>query len=57
VDLLSVYGTKLGYEAYENVKEARVGTRYRKNGGPLICVADKKEVSKIFEKESQIGML
>ena len=56
-DLLSVYGTKIGYEAYEKVKEAREGTRYRKNGGPLVCVAGKKEVLKIFEKESQIGML
>jgi len=56
-DLISAYGTKFGCEAYENVKKAREGTRYRKNGGPLVCVVGKKEADKISEKESMIGMI
>ena len=33
--LLTVYGEKLDGEAYTAVKNARTGTSYRRNGGPL----------------------
>ena len=38
--LCSVYGDKLGKEAYNAVNGARIGTLYRKNGGPLVQVVD-----------------
>lgn len=56
-NLLSVYGTKFGLEAYNTVKNAREGVSYRKNGGPLVCVTSKEEAEIIYEKELQIGML
>ena len=55
--LYSVYEEKLGAEAYTAVKNARNGTTYRKNGGPLIRVVTKEEAVKIREKESSIGMI
>ena len=56
-DLYSVYGDKLGLEAYVAVKDARNGTTYRKNGGPLIRVVTEEEAVKIREKEAAIGMM
>ncbi len=40
--LETVYGTKFGREAYEAVKDGRVGVIYRKNGGPLVQVVIKE---------------
>ena len=55
--LISVYGEKLGAEAYSAVKNAREGTSYRKNGGPLVRVVTKKQATEIREKETAIGMM
>ena len=55
--LNTVYGEKLGMEAYATVKGAGNGTTYRKNGGPLIRVVTKEEAVKIREKETDIGMM
>ena len=55
--LLTVYGEKLGSEAYAAVKDAGNGTTYRKNGGPLIRVVTMEEAVKIREKETAIGMM
>lgn len=44
-------------EAYVAVKDARNGTTYRKNGGPLIRVVTEEEAVKIREKEAAIGMM
>lgn len=55
--LTSVYGEKLGAEAYSVVKDAREGTSYRKNGGPLVQVVAKEQASVIREKETAIGMM
>lgn len=55
--LASVYGEKLGAEAYAAVKNAREGTSYRKNGGPLVRVVSKEEAAEIREKETAIGMM
>ena len=55
--LYSVYGEKLGAEAYAAVKDARNSTTYRKNGGPLIRIATGEEAVKIREKETAIGMM
>ena len=55
--LSSVYGEKLGEEAYATVKDAPIGMSYRKNGGPLVCVVTKEQVAKIREKEEAIGMM
>lgn len=55
--LNTVYGEKLGMEAYAAVKDADNGTTYRKNGGPLIKVVTKEEAVKIREKETAIGMM
>lgn len=56
-DLVSLYGAKLGEEAYAAVKDARVGASYRKNGGPLVRVVTKEKAAEIQEKETSIGML
>lgn len=55
--LTSVYGEKLGEEAYVVVKDAPNGMSYRKNGGPLVCVVTKKQAAEIREKEVAIGMM
>ena len=55
--LCSVYGDKLGKEAYNAVNRARVGASYRKHGGPLVQVVDKKKADFIREKETTIGMM
>lgn len=55
--LNSVYGEKLGMEAYAAVKDAGNSTTYRKNGGPLIRVVTKKEAIEIRKKETAIGMI
>ena len=55
--LNTVYGEKLGLEAYTAVKDAQNGMTYRKNGGPLIKVVTKEEVIEILEKETAIGMM
>ena len=56
-DLFSVYGEKLGAEAYVAVKNAREGASYRKNGGPLVQVVSREKAEWIREKETAIGMM
>lgn len=56
-DLISLYGKKLGEEAYNVVKRGIDGISYRKYGGPLVRVVGKKKISVIKSKEAQIGML
>ena len=55
--LTSVYGEKLGAEAYSTAKNAREGALFRKNGGPLVRVVTKDQVAEIREKEMAIGMM
>ena len=55
--LMSIYGDKLGAEAYSAVKDAREGTSYRKHGGPLVRVVTKEQATEIREKETAIGMM
>ena len=55
--LLSVYGEKLGEEAYATVKNGSNGASYRKNGGPLVRVVTEEQVEEIREKETAIGMM
>ncbi len=55
--LFSVYGDKLGAEAYAAVKNARNGVSYRKNGGPLVKVVSKEQAAVIREKETAAGMM
>ena len=56
-DLISLYGEKLGLEAYFAVKNGRIGASYRKYGGPLVKVVSREQAAEIREKESAIGML
>lgn len=55
--LCSVYGEKLGLEAYNTVNRAPVGASYRKHGGPLVQVVNKEKAAVIREKETAIGMM
>ncbi len=55
--LVSVYGEKLGGEAYVAVKDAQVGASYRKYGGPLIRVVTEEQVEKIRKKEATIEQM
>ena len=55
--LISVYGKKLGEEAYVAVKDARVGASYRKYGGPLIRVVTEEQVEEIRIKEAAIEQM
>ena len=56
-DLISLYGEKLGAEAYAAVKNARIGVAYRKYGGPLVKVVSKEDAEIIRTKEKEIGMI
>ena len=55
--LLSIYGEKLGEEAYCTIRKAAVGTAYRKFGGPLIQVVSREAAKEIRQKETAIGMM
>lgn len=55
--LNSLYGSKLGREAYETVKGARAGASYRKHGGPLVCVAAREAAVEIQRKEEAAGLM
>ncbi len=55
--LFTVYGERLGAEAYATVKSGRIGTSYRKNGGPLVRVVTEEQAIEIREKEITIGMM
>ena len=56
-DLISLYGEKLGAEAYAAVKNARIGAAYRKYGGPLVKVVSKEDAELIKTKEIVAGMM
>lgn len=56
-DLISLYGVKLGAEAYAVVKNGRIEASYRKYGGPLVKVVSKEDVGFIRAKENSIGMM
>ena len=55
--LVLLYGFKLGREAYETVKGARVGVSYRKNGGPLVRVVSPEMATDIQRKETAVGLM
>lgn len=48
--LNSIYGPKLAQEAYNTIRNARVGTTYRKYGGPRIEVVSRERAEWIREK-------
>ena len=56
-DLISLYGEKLGTEAYVAVKNGRIGAAYQKYGGPLVKVVSSEDAAWIREKETVIGMM
>ena len=55
--IIGLYGSKLGLEAVENLKGAREGYSFRKNGGPLIKVVSNDFAREIEKKESELGLL
>ena len=56
-DLIYLYGEKLGTEAYAVMKNGRIGSAYRKYGGPLVKVVSRKDAEMIRAKESSVGMM
>ena len=56
-DLISLYVEKLGAEAYAAVKNGRIGSSYRKYGGPFVRVVSREEAAWIREKETALGMM
>lgn len=56
-DLISLYGEKLGEEAYAAARNGRNGATYRKYGGPLVKVVSKDDAVKIKKCEMGIGMI
>lgn len=56
-DLISLYGEKLGMEAYVALKNGRIGSAYRKYGGPLVKVVSNVDAERIKEKEKAAGMM
>ena len=54
--LISVYGIKLGEEAYAAVKNTRAGVSFQKNGGPLVQVVTKEQAEAILSKETLAGL-
>ena len=55
-DLISLYGEKLGAEAYAAVRNGRNGATYRKYGGPLVKVVSKEDAKSIRDKEKSNGI-
>ena len=55
--LVTLYGEKLGKEAYVAVKDAQIDTSYRKHGGPLVRVVTKERAEEIRAKEASIRMI
>lgn len=56
-DFISLYGEKLGAEAYAAVRNGRVGAAYRKYGGPLVKVVSEEDAAIIRSKEITAGMM
>ena len=56
-DIVSLYGDKLGMEAYKAVKVGPAGAAFRRHGGPLITVVSREKAEWIRIKEKSIGML
>ena len=56
-DLISLYGEKLGAEAYAAVRNGRSGATYRKYGGPLVKVVSREDAEVIKTKEIAVGMM
>ncbi len=56
-DLISLYGEKLGAEAYAAIRNDRNGAAYRKYGGPLVKVVSKEDAAVIHSKEIKVGMI
>ena len=56
-DLISLYGEKIGAEAYAAVRNGRVGATYRKYGGPLVKVVSREDAELIKTKEIAVGMM
>ena len=55
--LVEVYGEKFGNEAFNTVKNAPNGIRYRRNDGPVVEVVSKEGARFIDAKERAIGMI
>ena len=55
-DMITLYGKKIGLEAYTAMKSGREGASFRRYGGPLIKKVSPKEAETIKEKERCIGM-
>lgn len=53
----SVYGDKLGKEAYNAVNKSRIGASCRKNDGPLVQFVSNEKAAVIPEKKIAIGMI
>ena len=56
-DIVSIYGGKLGMEAYKAVKGGPEGTAFRRHGGPLITVVSSEKAEWIRNKEKSIEMI
>ena len=56
-DLFSLYGEKIGAEAYAAVRNGRIGATYRKYGGPLVKVVSREDAEVIRRKEIAISMM
>ena len=55
--LVSVYGKKIGTEAFTTVKDAWIGDSYRKHGDPLVRVVSEEQATEIRKKEIAAGMM
>ena len=55
--LNSIYGEKLAQEAYNTIRNGRIGTIYRKYGGPRVEVVSEERGEWIREREREISRL
>lgn len=51
-DLISLYGEKLGAEAYAAVRNGHIGAAYRKYGEPIVRVVDSKDIATFINRET-----
>lgn len=52
--IISLYGEKLGTEAYYALKRSPTGAAYRRYGGPLITIVNSEKAEWIRNKEKSL---
>lgn len=55
--IIALYGAKLGREACTAMRNGRMGTVYRRHGGPRVEIVSDADAERIRAREAAAGML